>query len=142
MRTSIIALVLVMLAGQVASRSMQAQAAKPQVITSPNGTEMSTYYIVLLRRGPKWTSAVTPETSAVSKAHMDNIDRLTKSGQMLVAGPFLDQNGDKALTGMFILRVSSANEAKSLAESDPAVKAGRFIYEILPWLGPATLRFN
>src|SRR5262245_32257693 len=140
MRTSIIALVLLTLASVVTSRSTQAQGAKPQVIISPNGTEMSTYYIVLLRRGPKWTSAVTPETSAVSKAHMDNIERLTKSGQMLVAGPFLDQNGDKALTGLFILRVSSADEAKSLAESDPAVKAGRFIYEILPWLGPATLR--
>src|SRR5262245_52576773 len=140
MRTSIIAIVLVALAGQVTSRSTHAQGAKPQVVISPNGTEMFTYYVVLLRRGPKWTSAVTPETSAVSKAHMDNIERLTQSGQMLVAGPFLDQNGDKALTGMFILRVGSAGEAKSLAESDPAVKAGRFVYEILPWLGPTTLR--
>ena len=140
MRTSILAIVLVALAGQVTSRSTHAQSAKPQVVLSPNGTEMSTFYVVLLRRGPKWTSAATPETSAVSKAHMDNIERLTQSGQMLVAGPFLDQNGDKALTGMFILRVGSAGEAKSLAESDPAVKAGRFVYEILPWLGPTTLR--
>jgi len=140
MRTSIIAVVLIALAGQVISRSTYAQGAKPQVVISPNGTEMSTYYVVLLRRGPTWTSTVTPDTSAVSKAHMDNIERLTQSGQMLVAGPFLDQSGDKALTGMFILRAGSAGEAKSLADSDPAVKAGRFIYEILPWMGPTTLR--
>ncbi|HEX5107682.1 MAG TPA: YciI family protein [Vicinamibacterales bacterium] len=139
MRTPAIVLVLLTSAGYLAS-PIQAQSQTPARIVSPNGTEMSTYYIVLLRRGPKWTSAVTPETSAVSKAHMDNIERLTQSGQMLVAGPFLDQTGDRALAGMFILRAASADAAKSLADSDPAVKAGRFVYEILPWLGPASLR--
>jgi hypothetical protein len=33
------------------------------------------------------------------------------------------------------------DEAKATADSDPAVKAGRFVYEIVPWWGPASLRY-
>lgn len=138
MRT--LALIALVLAASSTSRSTLAQTAQAPVVNPTTGTEMATYYVVLLRRGPAWTSAVTPETSAVSKAHMDNIERLTKSGQMLVAGPFLDQTGDRALTGMFILKAASAAEARALTDSDPGVKAGRFVYEIMPWMAPTTLR--
>ena len=72
---------------------------------------------------------------------MANIQRLTKEGKMVVAGPFDGQTGERALAGIFILRVSSMEEAKALADSDPAVKAGRFVYEIAPWWGPKSLRF-
>lgn len=104
-------------------------------------TEMTQYFMVLLRRGPAWTAAVTPETTKVSQGHMANIQRLTKEGKMVVAGPFDGQSGDRALTGIFILRVASMDEAKALADSDPAVKAGRFVYEIAPWWGPKSLRY-
>ena len=60
---------------------------------------------------------------------------------MVVAGPFEGQTGERALAGIFILRVASMEEAKRLTETDPAVKAGRFVYEIAPWWGPATLRY-
>jgi uncharacterized protein YciI len=60
---------------------------------------------------------------------------------MVVAGPFLDQIGAQALTGLFILRVASLDEAKQTVATDPAVNAGRFTYEIIPWMGPKTLRF-
>jgi uncharacterized protein len=123
-----------------ASTSPLAQTPQAPVINPQTGTEMITYYMVLLRRGPAWTAAVTPETSAVSRGHMENIQRLTTLGKMVVAVPFLEQTGERALTGLFILRVESAAEARALVESDPAVKAGRFVYELLPWLGPATLR--
>jgi len=104
-------------------------------------TEMTQYFMVLLRRGPAWTAAVTPETTKVSQGHMANIQRLTKEGKMVVAGPFDGQSGDRALAGIFILRVASMDEAKALADSDPAVKAGRFVYEIAPWWGPKSLRY-
>lgn len=104
-------------------------------------TEMMRYYMVFLRRGPAWTSAATPETTKVSQGHMANIQRLTKEGRMVVAGPFEGQTGDRALTGIFVLRVASMEEAKALTENDPAVKAGRFVYEIAPWWGPKSLRY-
>jgi uncharacterized protein YciI len=104
-------------------------------------TEMAQYYMVFLRRGPAWTSAVTPETTRVSQGHMANIQRLTREGKMVVAGPFDGQTGDRALAGIFILRVASMEEAKAIADSDPAVTAGRFVYEIAPWWGPKSLRY-
>jgi uncharacterized protein YciI len=102
---------------------------------------MKMYYMVFLRRGPAWTAAATPEVTAVSRAHRANIDRLTKEGLMVVAGPFEGTSGDRALAGIFILRVASMEAAKAAVDTDPAVKAGRFISEIVPWWGPASLRY-
>jgi uncharacterized protein YciI len=140
MRQLLLALTVAGFAAQTTSHPAIAQNAQTPTVNPQTGTVMATYYVVLLRRGPAWTSAVTPETSAVSKGHMDNIRRLEDAGKMVVAGPFLEQSGDRALTGLFVLRAVSAAEAKALIDSDPAVKAGRFVYEILPWMAPATLR--
>ena len=38
--------------------------------------EMTTYYLVLLYRGPKSTGVVTPETQSIQDAHMANIRRM------------------------------------------------------------------
>jgi uncharacterized protein YciI len=104
-------------------------------------TEMARYYLVLLRRGPAWTSDPTPEARAVSAAHMANIEALIEAGTMVVAGPLEDEPSDSALTGIFILRVESMEEAEAAVATDPGVQAGRFTYDILPWWGPATLRY-
>jgi uncharacterized protein YciI len=104
-------------------------------------TEMRKYYMVFLRRGPAWTAAVTPETTKVSQGHQANIQRLTKEGLMVVAGPFEGTSGDRALAGIFILRVDSMEAAKAAVDTDPAVTAGRFVYEIVAWWGPAALRY-
>ena len=130
-------------AGLLASPSFaDSQASETQTVTNPTtGTEMTTYYMVLLRRGPAWTAAVTPESTAVSQGHRENIQKLTAAGKMVVAGPFLDQTGAQALSGLFILRVASLEEAKATVSTDPAVKAGRFTYEIVPWMGPKSLKY-
>ena len=104
-------------------------------------TEMRMYYMVFLRRGPAWTAEPTPEATKVSQAHRANIDRLTNEGLMVVAGPFEGTSGDGALAGIFILRVTSMEAARAAVATDPAVKAGRFVYEVIPWWGPATLRY-
>ena len=135
---------LLIVAGLLASPSLavsQASPAQATVINPSTGTEMTTYYLVLLRRGPAWTATATPESAAVSKGHMENIEKLTAAGKMVVAGPFLDQAGAQALAGLFILRVASLDEAKATVATDPAVKAGRFTYEIMPWMGPKTLKY-
>jgi uncharacterized protein YciI len=117
--------------------SAQAAAAAP----AQAPTEMRLYYMVFLRRGPAWTAAPTPEATKVSQGHRANIDRLTKEGLMVVAGPFEGTSGDRALAGIFILRVDSMEAAKATVDTDPAVKAGRFVYDIVPWWGPASLRY-
>ena len=94
-------------------------------------TEMRMYYMVFLRRGPAWTAAATPAATKVSQGHRANIDRLTKEGLMVVAGPFEGTSGERALAGIFIMRVASMESAKAVVDSDPAVQAGRFVYEIV-----------
>lgn len=110
-------------------------------VTSPDGTAMTQYYLVLLRRGPAWTARETPETKRIGDAHLANIQRLAKAGTMVVAGPFDGQTGDRALAGLFILRVGSMQEATTVVQTDPAVKARRFTYDIVPWWGPKSLRY-
>jgi uncharacterized protein YciI len=92
------------------------------------------FFLAFLHRGPKWTPEETPETKALQEAHMANIRRLAEAGKLVLAGPFTDDNGK--LAGIFVFQVDSLEEAKELADSDPAVKAGRLILEIHPWLVP------
>jgi len=92
--------------------------------------EMTTYQVAFLKRGPNWTPAETPETKAIQEGHMDNIRKMGATGKLVIAGPFAD-GGD--LRGMFIFRVATLEEAKAMAEQDPAVKAGRLVLEWHPW---------
>ena len=94
---------------------------------------MTTAYLAFLTRGEKWTPEKTPQTEAIQKAHMDNINRLAETKKLVVAGPFGD-NG--TLRGIFVFKVASLEEAKALAETDPAVQAGRLALDIHPWQVP------
>ena len=94
---------------------------------------MNTAYLVLLTRGAKWTPESTPATEELQKQHMANIIRLAEMKKLVVAGPFAD-NG--TLRGIFVFKVDSLDEAKSLTATDPAVMAGRLAVEIHPWLVP------
>jgi uncharacterized protein YciI len=96
-------------------------------------TKTATYYLSFLRHGPRWTPEKTPETEKLQAAHMANINAMAKTGKLVIAGPF-ENGGDYA--GVYVFKVGSLEEAKSLAESDPAIKAGRLVAEVHPWLVP------
>ena len=96
----------------------------------PEEYEMATYQVAFLRKGPAWTPSTTPEHRKLQSEHLAHIGRMAETGKLLVAGPFTD-NGD--LRGMLIFRVDSPEEARTLAEQDPAVKAGRLILEWHTW---------
>jgi uncharacterized protein YciI len=99
-------------------------------VVGPGGFEMTTYYVGFLYSGPKATTEQSAESEALQKAHLANILRLFDEGKLLLAGPFTD-GGD--LRGIYVFRVGSMAEAKALAETDPAVKAGRLRLEFHPW---------
>jgi len=103
----------------------------------PGGFEMTTYYVGFLYRGPKWTAEQTPETEALQKAHMANIQKMAEAGKLLVAGPFTD-GGD--LRGLYVFRVGTMEEAQQLAATDPAVKAGRLRLEFHPWFAAKNIK--
>ncbi|HKO61412.1 MAG TPA: YciI family protein [Pyrinomonadaceae bacterium] len=95
--------------------------------------KMTTAYLGFLSRGPKWTPEKTPATEELQKAHMANINRLAETKKLVVAGPF---GGNGTLRGIFVFRVDSLAEAKQLAETDPAVQAGRLALDVRPWMVP------
>ena len=72
----------------------------------------------------------------LQREHLKNIFRLAEEGTLIVAGPFLD---DLSIRGIFIFNVESVEEARKIAETDPAVKAGVLTLELHPWYGSAAL---
>jgi ketosteroid isomerase-like protein/uncharacterized protein YciI len=93
-------------------------------------TNMGVFYFAFLKKGPAWTPTATPETKAIQEGHMANIVALWQAGKMVVAGPV---EGDSDLRGIFVLKAASKEEAAQMAATDPAIKAGRLVAEIVPW---------
>lgn len=91
--------------------------------------EMKVYYMVFLKSGPT-RSQSQEEAMKIQNAHLANIERLAKEGKIAMAGPFMD---DGEVRGIFVMNVESAEEAKELCDTDPAIKAGRLVAEIHPW---------
>ena len=95
--------------------------------------ELSTYYICLLLKGPKWTAEETPELNELQARHMAHIRSLLASGAKIAAGPVDDASN---IRGFSIFRTATLAEAQVLAEADPAVQAGRFTVELHLWRTP------
>ena len=98
--------------------------------SAPEEYEMAAYQVAFYRKGPAWTPSTTPEHQKLQAEHMAHIGKMADTGKLIIAGPFTD-NGD--LRGMLIFRLDSPDEAKALAEQDPAVQAGRLVLEWHPW---------
>ena len=67
---------------------------------------------------------------------MDNINKLTEEGKLVLAGPFSD-NSD--LRGIYIFDVENIEKARQLTETDPAIQAGSFRMGLHPWYGSAAV---
>ncbi|MBK8424671.1 MAG: hypothetical protein IPL27_01260 [Lewinellaceae bacterium] len=97
---------------------------------------MKMYVLVILKTGSN-----TVENKAVRDSlfagHMQNIGRLVDMGKLIVAGP-LGKN-DKTYRGIFILNVTTFEEANQLMEADPAIKEKLLEPELYNWYGSAAL---
>lgn len=87
---------------------------------------LPSYYFVMLNSNPNKPKISEDEVAKIQTAHLANIDSLAKIGQLLAAGPFHGGGG------LFVLNAESLEAAKELLNSDPAVKANRFITELYP----------
>lgn len=98
---------------------------------------MKSYVLCILKTGPNDAKVTGKDRDAAFAGHMSNMGRLANEGKLTVAGPFM--NNDLSFRGLFIFNVTSIEDAKKLVKTDPAVKAGIFIYDLLPWYGSAAL---
>ncbi len=91
--------------------------------------EMKTYFLVFLKKGPVRSQDST-SIEKIQEQHLAHLTKMYEEKKMCIAGPLLD-NSD--LRGICVYNTATIEEAKNLAESDPAVKAGRLLVEIHPW---------
>lgn len=96
---------------------------------------MKKYVMAFLKEGP---TRLTDSAARMQlqMAHLKNISKLADEGKLVVAGPFLD---DQPIKGIFIFNVATIEEAKTLTETDPAIKAGSLIMELHPFYCSAAL---
>ena len=100
--------------------------------------QRTVHLLVVLRLGAAWTRGVPSTQHPALKAHGDYVDKLFDEGTLVIAGPLLNDSGVVALeavTGaVFVLRAATPQEARRLAEADPAVQAGLLeVVEIRRW---------
>jgi len=97
---------------------------------------MKSYILVILKTGSNKTEDKAIRDSLFA-GHMDNIGRLAKLGKLVVAGP-LGKN-EQSYRGIFILNVTTLEEANELLLTDPAIKEKIFATDLYKWYGSAAL---
>lgn len=78
-------------------------------------------------------------------AHLEYMVGLEKNGVVFASGPLSDGDGPPTGLGLTVLRVASAEEARTLAEADPFYRNGLRSFEIKEWTimeGTLGLRVN
>jgi uncharacterized protein YciI len=100
--------------------------------TQPAAMEFEQFQVVFLRAAQDPPKIPREEAMEIQKQHLAHLTKMGESGHMVIAGPFGDQD-DKSFRGMCVYRVGSIDEARKLAEDDPAVKAGRLRVEVMTW---------
>jgi uncharacterized protein YciI len=97
---------------------------------------MKTYAFVVLKTGPKNYNDPAFVTECF-RGHMENIERLVATGELVVAGPF--HKNDAQFRGVFLFDVPTVEAAEKLLQTDPAIAAGLLAYDIYLWYGSAAL---
>lgn len=96
---------------------------------------MKKYVLAFLKRGA-YKEKDSVKAAELQAAHLRNINQMVEEGKLVLAGPFLD-GGE--LRGIYIFNVQSIEEAETLTNTDPAIKAGSLVMELKPWYGSAAL---
>ena len=90
---------------------------------------MVSFSLVLLRRGPSYTSNGTPEEQRALSDHEKHAAKLRGEG-LLVLGGATQGTGD--VTGVLVF-AADTSQARRLVDADPAVKSGRYVAQVWKW---------
>ena len=97
---------------------------------------MKSYIFVALKTG---STVITDRDSmnVLMRGHLDNISRLAEEGKIILAGPY--GKNDLNFRGLFIFDETDIEVVEKLLQTDPAIAAGVFETELIPWYGSAAL---
>jgi len=96
--------------------------------------EFEHYTVVLLMTNPDAPQLDEERAAALQDAHLDHLARLHEAGHVLAGGAVSDPA--RRIRGLSLLGVD-VETARELKEADPAVQAGVFLLQVLPWRTPA-----
>lgn len=130
MRTLSLLLLLLVVAFPGPGMSVEPASGEEEAESAP--MELESYQLVLLVRPDDAPDLPEEEIREIQAAHLQHLTRMGREGHLVVAGPFGDQE-DQTLRGMALYRVEDLETARRLAESDPAVEAGRLEVEVMTW---------
>jgi uncharacterized protein YciI len=93
--------------------------------------EFDEYTLVLLYRGFNPPDLDEEESDRLQRQHLGHLQAMQSRGALLASGPFSDQP-DESIRGLCLYRVG-LDEARQLAENDPAVRRGRLRIVAFKW---------
>ena len=105
-----------------------------QSTAPPKASEV--YYVVFLRPSPSRKPIAKEEAERIQSAHMANIHKMADEHLLVAAGPF-DDDQPTTISGLFLFRVASLDEARRVAMQDPTVVADRNTVDVHAWRGPS-----
>ena len=121
--------------------TLNANAQKPiydSILSKKLGADnygMKMYVFVLLKTGTNTSTDKAARDKAFA-GHMKNIQYMADAGKLAVAGPFENGGNNR---GIFILNVTTFEEAKALLEGDTAINEKYLEPELTQWYGSASL---
>jgi uncharacterized protein len=95
------------------------------------GVQLDHFTIALLILRPDAPNLDEDAAARLQDAHMAHLADLHEAGFLIAAGPL----SDPKFRGLSILNVEP-DRARELKEKDPAVLAGRFSVQLIPWIVP------
>lgn len=85
--------------------------------------------LVVIRTGARTEPLSQAESSSYFGGHFDNMTRMAKAGDLLLAGPYGSQKSANDLRGIFLLNTADPEQARALAGTDPCFQAEIFRFE-------------
>ena len=97
--------------------------------------DLEAFELVLLHRPENPPDYDDAELERIQREHLAHHAQLRASGLVVTNGPVIEPP-DPSLRGLTFYRTGSLEEARRLAEADPAVRAGRLTVQIMIWYCP------
>jgi len=107
---------------------------------SPALPPMHDYTLAILTAGLQAETLSDEAVAAAAHGHRAHIESMGADGTLLLAGPFGEPKANDAWSGLYIFDLSDMSAARDLAHRDPAVVAGLFDIELMPWRSDTDLQ--